>query len=202
MGKFTRDDVDKFCDYDIYIPTRTLYMGPAEVSIEHGVSEVDEAMAERVIKGLHILDNTNHDPINVILNTQGGSVVQGFAIYDAIKSCKSHVTVKAIGECSSMGTVIIQAADKRIVAPHVTFMIHVGTTSAPQDHVKNVKNAMRWDDKLDEFVNNIYMARIQEKNPTFTKAQLSTKLLFDNYLTAQEAIDLGLADKILGEDDE
>jgi ATP-dependent Clp protease protease subunit len=173
-----------------------IYIGPEEVSLEHGTSLVDEAMAERAIKNLYILESINQDPITVILNTGGGSVTQGFAIYDTIKACKSHVTMIATGECSSMGTIILQAADKRIVDQHVTFMIHVGTLELPQDHVKNVKNAMKWDEQLEEYCNSIYLEKIHQKHPHFTKHQLNSKLEFDRYLTANEAVELGLADEV------
>ena len=197
MARHNRDDIDKLFDYDIYVPTRTLYVGSAEVSVEHGASGVDEAMAERAIKGLHILDKMNNNPITIELNTFGGSVVQGFAIYDSIKSCASQVHIIAKGDCSSMGTIIFQAGDKRILAPHVTYMIHIGENGLPQAHPTNNKRAMKWDDTLGEYMMDIYLAKIREKHPLFTKKQLSDKLQFDTYLKPQEAIDLGLADELL-----
>lgn len=196
MAKYTRDDLDKLIDSDIYLPTRTLWIGSIE--IEDGkASGTDEAMAERAIKGLHILDSQNANPITILMYNPGGCVRSGFAIYDAIKSCKSHVTIKCYGECSSMGTVILQAADERILAPHITFLIHIGTSAFPEDHFKNVKSAFKWDIILDDYACDIYLEKIKQKHPEYTRQQLNSTLSFDKYLTAEEAIDLGLADKIL-----
>ena len=200
MARFNKDDIDKFFDYQIYLPTRTIYIGSAENDMESGESGTDTSMAERVVKSLHILDSTapsGDKPIVIMMNNPGGHVKSGFAIYDAIKACKNHITMICYGECSSMATVILQAADLRILAPHITFMIHMGTTMFSEDHIKNVKNALKWDDKLDEFTVSIYMEKIRQKHPDFTKQQLMSKLQFDSFLTAQQAVDLGLADSVL-----
>jgi hypothetical protein len=63
MSKYTRDDIDKFHDYDIYIPTRTLYIGPSN---EDGITDV--IVAERLIKNLHILESLNSNPITILMN--------------------------------------------------------------------------------------------------------------------------------------
>lgn len=200
MARSIRDDLDKFFDYQIYLPTRTIYIGSAENDMEDGESGTDAAMAERAVKSLHVLDSVaplGDKPITIYMNNPGGSVKSGFAIYDAIKACKNHVTMKCLGECSSMATIILQAADSRILSQHITFMIHSGTTAFSEDHIKNVKNAMKWDEMLDEYTVNIYLEKIRQKHPEFTRQQLNNKLQFDTFLTAQEAVDLGLADSIL-----
>lgn len=192
MTRYTRDDIDKFHDYDIHIPTRTIYMGPTD---NNGITDV--IMAERILKNLHILDSMNNNPIRIIMNNPGGYVSQGFAIYDAIKACKSHVSIVCHGECESMATVILQAADERILAANVTFMVHIGTTEYQQDHVKNIKNKIKHDDVLEEKCNAIYLEKIREKHPEYTKKQLEAKINFDWIPSPEEAIEFGLADKLL-----
>jgi ATP-dependent Clp endopeptidase proteolytic subunit ClpP len=203
MKKMQRDDIDKFFDYEIYLPTRTLYMGSASYDEENGESGTDGAMAERIIKGLHILDSSapsNDQPITIIMNNPGGDEYHGMAIYDAIKSCKNHVTIKVIGHAMSMGSIILQAADHRVMSPNSRMMIHYGTKSI-QDHAKNF---YKWTDegkKFDSWMEHLFLEKIREKNPHFTLAKVKHMCNFDTFLSATEAIQLGLADKILGEDE-
>lgn len=201
MARINRDDIDKFHDYSLYIPKRTIYMGSEEYSIEQGESGTDGLMAERVIKNLTILEALSSDPIIVIMNNIGGDFYHGLALYDAIRNCKSHVTIKVLGHAMSMGSVILQAADKRIMSPLATQMIHYGQFSVDTDAM----NAQRWAQegkRLDEVLENILLTKIREKQPEFTLKKLQKMLNPDTFLTAQESIDLGLADKILGDENE
>ncbi len=72
VAKHVRDDLDRFHDYSIYIPTRTIYMGSEEHDLVEGESGTDGAMAERVIKNLHILDSIAEAPIQILMNNIGG----------------------------------------------------------------------------------------------------------------------------------
>lgn len=194
--KMNRDDIDKFHDYSIYIPTRTIFMGSEEVSLEHGESGTDGAMAERTIKNLLILEGLSSEPINIIMNNIGGDEYHGFGIYDAIKACKSHITVKVFGHAMSMGSIILQAADERIMAPNSRQMIHYGTWGR-HDHALTER---KWSDegqKINKWMEEMYLIRIQEKNPTFQIQKLKKMLDHDTFLTAEESVKLGLADHVL-----
>lgn len=195
-----RDDIDKFHDYSIYIPTRTLFMGSEENSNEHGESGTDGAMAERMVKNLHLLETIGKDPITILMNNIGGDEYHGFAIYDAIKDCESHVIVKVYGHAMSMGSIILQAADERIMAPTSRQMIHYGTWGV-HDHAKTSR---KWSDegvKIDEWMENMYLEKIKVKHPDFSLAKLKKMLDHDTFLTARDSVNLGLADKVLGEED-
>lgn len=197
MAKQVRDDIDKFMDYNIFLPTRTIWVGPDDTD-----GETNLGMATRVIKNLHILESRSSDNITILMNNPGGEVVQGLAIYDAIRACKSHITIKASGLCESMATLILQAADTRLISPNVQFMVHEGTTSFETDHVQNIKNKMAWEEKQDLVCNTIYLAKIKDKHPTYTLKRLTSEIKFDKLLDAKEVIELGLADGIFGEVDE
>lgn len=201
MAKFTRDEIDRFHDYSIYIPQRTIYMGSEEVSIEDGESGTDGAMAERLIKNLTILEALNSEPITIIMNNIGGDEYHGFAIYDAIKVCKSHVTIKVLGHAMSMGSIILQAADTRIISETSRQMLHYGTWGI-HDHAKTAQKWAKEGQKIDEWMEQMYLAKIQEKQPNFPIQKLKKMLDHDTFLTARESIELGLADKILGEDED
>lgn len=198
MSKQVRDDIEKFHDYSIYLPKRTIYMGSEEHHIEHGESGTDGAMAERVIKNLHILDTLNNEPILVLMNNIGGDEYHGFAIYDAIKQCKSHVTIKVCGHAMSMGSIILQAADERIMMPTSRLMIHYGTWGI-HDHAKTTQKWAKEGQKIDDWMEQMYMEKIRERQPEFKLKKLQEYLDHDTFLTAKETVDLGLADKVDGE---
>jgi len=195
-----RDDIDKFLEYDIHIPTRTFYMGSCfSYGWEGGDSGVDSAMAERVVKGLHILDrlpvNGVNPGITIIMNNPGGNVYHGLAIFDAIQGCENHVTVVATGYVMSMGSIIFQAADERLMTPNAKMMIHHGSDGG-EGHTKNF---IAWADEakaIVKWVNDLFLAKMQEKHPDMTYEEVDRMQDFDKYLTAQGAVDLGLADGI------
>lgn len=194
--RIVREEIDRFHDYSLYVPTRTIFMGSEEVSLEHGESGTDGSMAERTIKNLLILEGMSNEPITIIMNNIGGDEYHGFAIFDAIVACKSRVIVKVFGHAMSMGSIILQAADERIMAPNSRQMIHYGTWGI-HDHAKTSR---KWSDeglKIDEWMENLYLNRIKQKQPDFTIARLKKMLDHDTFLTAAESVELGLADEVL-----
>lgn len=201
MAKVNRDDVDKFHDYSIYIPQRTIFMASEEYSITDGESGTDGLMAERVIKNLSILEAMNSNPITIIMNNIGGDFYHGLAIYDAIKACKSHVTIKVFGHAMSMGSIIFQAADCRIMAPNSKIMVHYGDWSY-SGHAKTGQMIAKEYDKLDTWAENTLLAKIHEKQPSFPLKRLKKMLDHDTFLGAEESIKLGLADQVLKNDEE
>ena len=195
MARINRDDVDKLYDYDIYIPSRTIYMGSTESDIENGESGVEAVMAERVIKALHLLDQKN-EPITIIMNNPGGDWYHGMAIFDAIKGCQSHITIKVYGMAMSMGALILQAADKRVMAPNARCMIHYGYMDWG-GHSKTFAKWAKENDKLNEEMERILLEKIQDVHPNKTLEELKEMLDHDTILSAQETVDLGLADELL-----
>lgn len=199
MARQTRDDIDKFHDYGIHVPTRTLYIG-SELIGDDGESGVDALMAERVIKNLHMLDSQNQEPITIVMNNPGGFVFHGMAIFGAIRACRSHIKIIVRGQASSMGSLILQAADERVMDAYSIMMIHHGSDAYNDTHTKNVRKWVEFGKKFDKTLNQIYLDRIKEKHNDFTMAKLDKALDFDTILTAQEAVDLGLADRVLDPD--
>jgi len=197
--RIIKDDIDKFFDCDIYIPTRTIFMGSASYDISEGESGCDGEMAERMIKALHILDMSAPDgdkPITIIANNVGGDEYHGFAIYDAIKACKNYVTIQVFGHAMSMGSIILQAADERLMAPNSRQMIHYGTWGV-HDHAKTAQKWAKEGEKIDKWMEQMYLARIRQVSPSFTLEKLQKWLDHDTFLTAAESVAVGLADKVL-----
>lgn len=188
-SKSVREEIDKFFDYGLYVPTRTLYIGDA------GDTNVDADMARKAIMGLHILDQTV-GPITIKLNTQGGDYYHGLAIYDAIRACNNEVTIIGFGYVMSMGSYILQAADHRVLAPNASLMVHYGTESF-EGHGKDFDRYSKEKRRQDDSFENLLLAKIREKHPNYTIGALRKLIAFDVYLTPGEAIDLGLADSVL-----
>lgn len=201
MSRIKRDDISYFMDEGIYLPTRTLYMGStgSEDGEENGV---DYLMAERVIKGLHILDSSVVDQgITIILNSPGGVVTHGLAIYDAIKHCKNHVTIKAYGHAMSMGSIILQAADDRLMAERAVMMLHVGNDSV-SGHAINVERWVEWNKKVLKEDEILFLSKIKQVKPRFTRDMVRKMLEFDKILSAREALELGLIDGVINDEGE
>jgi len=195
MTRLSRDTIDQWYEYGLHVPTRTLYVGSASEG-EDGESGTDFVMAEKTIKGLHLLDTQSAQAITIVMNNLGGDWCHGMAIYDAIKACRSKVTVIGTGAVMSMGSVILQAADRRLLHPNARVMIHYGSMGMASTHAKVFT---RWSDdlkKLDRIMEDIYLEKMQEKNPSFTRNKLQKLLNFDTILSATEAIELGLADNL------
>ncbi len=207
------DDIDKFLQHGLYLTTRTIFIEPEEDS-EDGDAEITSQSAINTIKKIHILDNyrvedsehaelTNLSPeskdgmINIFLNSPGGSVIDGLAIYDAIKACKNYVRCYVYGAADSIASIILQAADDRVISENSRIMIHNGLTHYGSDNVKNIDLWQSYTKKHDEICYGIYLNKIKEKHPNYRKQDLKRKMENDMIFHGQEAIDFGLADRLV-----
>lgn len=199
--RVNRDDIDKFHDYGLYLPNRTIYMGSESYPEDGSESGVDGMMAERFIKNISILNLTNQEPITIIMNNPGGDWCHGMGIYDSIVSSRCHVTIQVLGMAMSMGGIILQAANKRVMSPNSKFMMHYGYMGMDSNHTKVFEKWAEESKKINLDMEQIFMKKILEKHPDFKLKRLRDMLNFDTILTAKEAVELGLADKILGEEE-
>lgn len=195
MARINRDDVDKLYDYDIYIPSRTIYVGSTEVDLDGNESGTDAKMAERLIKALHLLDQKN-EPITIIMNNIGGSWYDGMAIYDSIKACQSHITIKVFGVAMSMGSIILQAADERVMSPNSRFMIHYGTMGY-DGHSKDFERWAEENKDINHSMEQILLDKAKLVNPSFTLGDLQDLLKHDTFFSAEETVKMGWADRVL-----
>lgn len=188
--KFTKDDLEKFHDYEIFIPKRTIYMGSHESSLTEGESGTDAMMAERLVKNLLFLESQSDEPVTIIMNNLGGDWYHGMAIYDAIKNCRCHVTVKGYGNVMSMGSIILQAGDERVLMPHAVVMVHDGQdgyAGVPKDMESYAEQSKKVRRRMYE----IYAER-SGKTPSYWEK----KCRGDYWLSAEEAVEEGLADSV------
>jgi ATP-dependent Clp protease protease subunit len=89
---------------------------------------VDSDLAHKAILSLEELDRSDGD-IRIVLNSEGGSEQDGYAIFDAITMLRNRVIIDAYGSVMSIAAAIFQAADLRRIAPNADFMIHEGSVN-------------------------------------------------------------------------
>lgn len=184
-----KDDLQILHDNNIYVPKRFVTF----------IGEVDDSNVENAAKNIIFLDTLSDDPIILYLNTPGGDVYSGLALYDTIKACRSHVTILATGSLMSMGTIILQAADERHLTPNCRTLLHHGWAGA-EGNYKDFVAAATDAKALAERTSEILLAKIREKKPRYTSKQLDKLLTVDKYMWPKEFVDMGLADKIVGEE--
>lgn len=134
------------------------------------------------------------EPIEITINSPGGSVLDGLALYDTILRLRRkghHVTTRGTGMIASMATVLMQAGDERILDANSWFMVHEvsartgGTVSEMEDQAAFVK-------RLNERLYDILAER-----STLSKRQILNRTKKkDDWMSAEEAVKLGFADKV------
>ena len=182
--RFTKEDIDRFFDYGVHPDSRTIYLG----------GDIDFLSAEQAIKGMHLLKVKDASAeIEIILNSPGGDIFDGFAIYDMIKSLdKINVTISVLGQAMSMGAIILQAADERVIHPNACIMIHDGY-SAHEDYQRNTEV---WAKYMRE--NRQEMYKLFAKKTGQTSKFWERKCATDCIFTAEQALEMKLVDKIYG----
>lgn len=172
--------------YDIY--SRLL-----EDRIVFLTGEINDQMANTIVAQLIYLEGKNPDKdIFMYINSQGGSVSAGLAIYDTMQYIKCNVSTICIGMAASMAAVILSSGTKgkRICLPHSEVMIHQplggaqGQASDIEIHAKHIQ-------KTREILNRILAENTGKDVETITKDTDR-----DNFLDAKQALKYGLVDKI------
>ena len=198
-------DVEELHKYGVLLDKRLVTLESDNMSEDGGELGVCHSMAMRFLKNLALCQSSGKekDPITVILNTNGGDVAQGFAIYDAIKHSSCPVIMKVYGACMSMGSIILQAASCRILSENSSVMFHHGTPGfIGGENSFEVVNRAKFEKYLGDRADKIVMDAINKKRKKNGKKPLSYKKfqeinLMGRYIFPEEALDLGLADFII-----
>ena len=167
-------------EHGIHIPSQTIML----------TGEVNEAMYETLVMGLVLIKDrqTTNTDITIELNSLGGDWYSGVGIFDRIKSCEFPVTVRVAGAAMSMASVILQAADKRLITPGSTVMVHDGSEVLEG----SPENVMIWAKHSQDICNYMYKIYAEASGKTITYWKRKCKK--DSILDAEQAIALGLAD--------
>ena len=155
--------------------------------------EIDDECANSVIAQLLYLDSLNNEEISLYINSPGGSVTSGMAIYDTMNFVKSDVSTICLGMAASMGAFLLSSGKKgkRYALPNSEIMIHQPLGGA-KGQATEIKIAAEQILKTKEKLNKILS---ENTGQDFKKVEQDTER--DHFLDVNEALDYGLIDKIL-----
>ena len=159
-------------------------------------NEIEDHCASLTVSQLLFLESENAEKdIFMYINSPGGTVTAGMAIYDTMQFIAPDICTIVMGQAASMGSLLAQAGapGKRWILPHSRHMVHQpmgGMSGQASDIEIRTKELLRVKEELTQ----IY-AKHNSKNKLYQ--QLDEDMDRDNFLTAQESVDYGLADKIV-----
>ncbi len=154
--------------------------------------EIDDNLANTVVAQLLYLDSLNTNDISLYINSPGGSITAGMAIYDTMNFIKSDVSTICIGMCASMAAFLLSSGEKgkRYTLPNGEIMIHQPLGGA-QGQATEIKIAAERILKLKEKLN-----RILSKNTNQDIKKIEQDTERDYFLDAEEALEYGLIDRM------
>ena len=173
--------------YDIYsrlLKDRIIFLG----------DEVNDATAGLVVAQLLFLEAEDQDKdIHLYINSPGGSVTAGMAIYDTMQYIKPDVSTICIGLAASMGAFLLNAGaeGKRFALPNSEIMIHQPLGGA-KGQATDIEIHAKWILKIKDKLNKILAERTGQP---LEKVQMDTER--DNFMSADEAKEYGLIDEVI-----
>ena len=168
-------------------------------------TDVNEHTSSLLVAQLLFLESQGNEDINLFINSPGGSVTAGLAIYDTMQFIKPNVATYVIGQACSMGSFLAQAGHpgKRFVLPEARTMIHRVSSGTPGTrgsvHVQELefedaKRSFEESKRINQRLTELY---VKHNTAGKTYDQLYEAMKFDTFLSANEAVDYGLADKVI-----
>jgi ATP-dependent Clp protease protease subunit len=168
-------------------------------------TDVNEHSSSIIVAQLLFLESQGNDDIQFFINSPGGSVTAGLAIYDTMQFIKPDIQTIVLGQACSMGSFLAQAGTpgKRFVLPESRTMIHRVSSGTPGTrgsvHVQELQfedavRAMEESKRLNERLTQLY---VKHNTAGKTYEELFNTMKFDTFLSAEEAVAYGLADKVI-----
>ena len=157
--------------------------------------EVNDGIANSLVAQMLYLDSDdNSKPIYLYINSPGGSVTAGLAIYDTIKYVKSDVVTICVGLAASMGAFLLAAGTKgkRVALPHSRIMIHQPLGGTSQRQASDIEIEAKEILRIKDMLNN---SMAEMTGQTFEKIEKDTDR--DYFLSAEEAKNYGLIDRVI-----
>jgi ATP-dependent Clp protease protease subunit len=151
------------------------------------------------------MESQGNEDISLFINSPGGSVTAGLAIYDTMQFIRPDVATYVIGQACSMGSFLAQAGapGKRFVLPEARTMIHRVSSGTPGTRGSVHVQELQFEDAKRSFEEsqriNKRLTELYVKHNTAGKSyeQLFEAMKFDTFLSAAEAVEYGLADKVI-----
>jgi len=155
--------------------------------------DVNEHSASVIVAQLLFLESESDKDIHFYINSPGGSVIAGLSILDTMRFITCDVSTIVMGQAASMGSLLASSGTvgKRLMLPSARHMIHQ-VSSGTRGTAIDMKIALEETLKLNEYLTNIYV-----ENTGKTYQQLELDMSRDKFMSAQESVDYGLADRII-----
>ena len=155
--------------------------------------EINDNTANSVVAQLLYLDSLNNNDISIYINSPGGSITAGMAIYDTMNFINSDVITICIGMAASMGAFLLSSGtkNKRYALPNSDIMIHqpLGGIEGKATDIKIVS------DRIIDLKKRINKILSKNTNQTLKRIEKDTET--DNYMNSKEALKYGLIDRII-----
>jgi len=172
--------------YSLLLKERIVFLGTG----------INDSVANLIVAQLLYLNSVDQkQPISLYINSPGGSVYAGLAIYDAMQMISAPVSTVAVGVSASMGTALLTAGrkGKRYALPHATIHMHP-TGGGAQGYTEDVRIATREQERIQT-----QLFHLIGKHSGHSWKEIEEFFLRDKYLSAPEAKEFGLIDEVLGD---
>ena len=155
--------------------------------------EINDNLSDIVVSELLYLDSVNHDDISIYINSPGGSITSGMAIYDTMNFIKSDVSTICVGMSASMAAFILATGKpgKRFILPNAEDMIHqpLGGVQGQATEIKiAAERILKLKKKLNMIISKVTGKELEIINNDTER---------DYFMDSDEALDYGIVDKIL-----
>ena len=168
-------------------------------------TDVNEHSSSVIVAQLLFLESQGNEDITFFINSPGGSVTAGLAIYDTMQFIRPDVATYVMGQACSMGSFLAQAGarGKRFVLPESRTMIHRVSSGTPGTrgsvHVQELefedaRRSFEESKRINERLTELY---VKHNTAGKTYEQLYEAMKFDTFLSSSEAVTYGLADKVI-----
>ena len=157
--------------------------------------EINDNNANLVVSELLYLDKESTNDIYLYINSPGGSISSGLAIYDTMNYIKSNVYTIGIGLCASMGAFLLSSGYKRYALENTEIMIHE-PLGGYEGKASNIKLQTDRIIKLKDRINTILAKNTKQK-----KQKIEKDTLLDYYMSSKEAKNYGIIDEIIKKED-
>ena len=199
---------------NVDIVNNEVYLFGRDEYYVHGDGEpgIEYSLTNQFIRNINFLREhvpSLETPILIHMKSCGGYWQEGMAIYDTIKMCESPTTILSYTHAQSMTSIIFLAADRRVMMPHSTFMIHRGTMgmygTGTQFKTEMIQLQRTEDEMFDIYVDHLKKhgnksIRKKTKKSIYSWLDKMMKEHEEVYFSAEEAVDIGWADEIFDGD--
>ena len=138
------------------------------------------------------IDPQEREPIFILINSYGGSVYNGFSLYNLFRSCSTPIIGIVVGVCYSAATLALLGCHLRLAMPNTSLMLHRSRLERWDGDAIDMQQYSKYWNKIEDTLFSLYL-----ENLDITSAELHTHLTGDWWLTPEEAVDLKLCDEIL-----